>query len=119
MQWLSNHTKSLQDQFAEYCRTGQTVALPGTSAERMKHYRRLSFNVISNALEQAYPITLEVLTDDDWITLVDGFYANHKSSTPLLWQMPYEFYEYVENNDLPVKKSFHSFLSCYISSGSR
>lgn len=106
MQWLSNHTEDLQSQFAEYCRTGNPVNLPGTSSQRMKHYRRLSFNVVSNALEQAYPITQQVLTDDEWLDLVDSFYSNHKSQTPLLWQMPYEFYEYIEDNDIALKGEY-------------
>ncbi|HKK09602.1 MAG TPA: putative DNA-binding domain-containing protein [Bacteroidales bacterium] len=106
MQWLSNHTEDLQSQFAEYCRTGKPVSLPGTNPQRMKHYRKLSFSVIYNALEQAYPITQQVLTDSEWTDLADGFYANHENTTPLLWQMPHGFYEYVANSGLQIKEDY-------------
>ena len=106
MKWLSEHTESLQNRFAEYCRTGQNVTIPGTSGERMKHYRRLSFNAVNSALEQAFPITLEFLSESEWLDLVDGFFANHTSTTPLLWKMPFEFFNYVEDNDLSLKSKY-------------
>lgn len=106
MKWLSDHTESLQNRFAEYCRTGQNVVIPGTSGERMKHYRRLSFNAVNNALEQAFPITLEFLTEQEWLDLVDSFFANHTSTTPLLWQMPFEFFSYVNDNDISLKETY-------------
>jgi hypothetical protein len=106
MPWLSSHTEYLQSAFAEFCRTGNPVELPGTNTRRMGYYRKLSFNVIYNALEQAYPITQQVLTDSEWTNLVDDFFANYNNRTPFLWQMPYGFYEYVAGNALPLKKGY-------------
>jgi len=93
----------------QYCRTGSPATLPGTNGKGMKHYRRLSFNIFNNTLEQAYPITQEYLNDSEWMELVDGFFSGHDCQTPLLWQMPYEFYSYVEENDLEIKRKY-SFL---------
>ena len=106
MRTLNNYTEKLQHRLAEYCRTGSPNFLPGTNGKGMKHYRRLSFNIFNNTLEQAYPITYEYLDESEWTELVDGFFSGHDCQTPLLWQMPYEFYTYVEENDLKQKEKY-------------
>ena len=56
---LTEHTKQVQLDLAEYCRTGEYKPLPGITANRVEHYRRLVFNVVKNTdLSGSYRVQL-------------------------------------------------------------
>ncbi|MBN2175220.1 MAG: putative DNA-binding domain-containing protein [Bacteroidales bacterium] len=97
--YLNINTKEVQSNLADYCRTGETRALPGTDPQRLKHYRRLVFNIINDSLQSAYPLTYQLLKDDSWDELVDEFFTNHPCQSPQVWWMPKEFYEYLVEQD--------------------
>lgn len=100
---LSDNTKSIQQAFSSYCRTGEeNDDLPVQSAERLGHYRRLVFNVVLNTLTQAYPITKKQLGKKEWYTLVHRFFAEHSCQHTQVWRMPKELIDFVS------KSGFHS-----------
>ncbi|TLX75356.1 hypothetical protein E9993_10700 [Labilibacter sediminis] len=101
--YLSQETKQLQHKLANYCRTGKYESIEGVSKSRVKQYRRLVFNNVKNTLNQAYPITVEWLSDDDWLFLVNAFFENHDAQTPKIWEMPREFMEYVAESNFSEK----------------
>lgn len=92
---LKETTHKLQTQLAEYCRTGKETQITGAVNSKLHHYRRLTFNIIKGALRNAYPITYKHLSKDEWSEMVSHFFAEHKMQTPLIWKMPYEFFEFI------------------------
>jgi hypothetical protein len=96
---LRPETADIQKKLATYCRTGEPVELPGIRSSKIHHYRRLVFNVVKNTINQAYPVTREIINHDRWIEMVDAFFREHDCKTPKVWQLPFEFYEYVKNED--------------------
>ena len=100
---LLDETRTAQHFLATYCRTGEQIAIPGVNQNRLHHYRRLVRNVINNTLEQAFPITLDILDQKEWDKLVDDFLINHNAQTPQVWKLPKEFYDYVRDNTYDEK----------------
>lgn len=101
-------TENLQVQLGTYCKTGENE--PDTSIqEHTYQYRRLITNVFKNSLKSAFPITRHLLLDEEWDEMVDHFIVNHECSTPQVWKMPFEFYEYFSISDYPLTKT-HPFL---------
>ncbi len=103
---LLNDTYQQQSNFAAYCRTGNYFPIKGVHEERLSHYPRLVFNVIDDTLRSAYPITFDLLTDDEWETIVRSFFATHKCSTYSVWKMPYEFYQFVLTLDNQLTEKY-------------
>lgn len=82
---------------AGYCRVPQYgQPIDGTRPERLHHYRRLVFNIVEDTLQNAYPITHSLLTEEEWMKLVNDFFSRHNCQSPQLWRMPFELVEYVE-----------------------
>lgn len=100
---LSKDTISAQHALADYCRTGEDTTIAGVRPERVHHYRRLVKNVIHNTLEQAYPITHELLDKQEWDMLVNEFFINHTPQSPQVWKLPKEFYEFLRDNNYPER----------------
>jgi len=84
--------------------------MPGVATDRVHHYRRLVFNVVKNTLEQAYPITFDVLGKELWEDTIKRFFTEHDPQSPQVWKLPLEFYEWAVENDLSNYLSF-TFLS--------
>lgn len=95
---LQKETHNIQEQLGKFCKTGKEVQLPGVTEGRLKHYRRLVYNVVKGAMDQAYPIASSALGDEQWDRLVDDFFANHQAKSAQIWKLPYEFYEYHHAN---------------------
>ena len=106
---LHNETYFLQQKLANYCRDGNLIHIDGTRKDRLPHYRRLIYNVINDALETAYPITKQILPGDKWDSLVYDFFKNQEILTPVLWKMPFIFYEYCFQNNIGQKLN-HPYL---------
>jgi len=92
---LHKETYNVQSELARYCRTGDLKPIKGANPDRLKHYRRLVFNVVNGVLETAYPITKQILKTEEWDLLVSRFFSEHDTVDPQVWKMPYEFYNYV------------------------
>ena len=100
---LKPETHNYQSQLADYCKTGVITEIEGANTDRLHHYRRLTYNIIKSALSTAYPIAKKTLTDDEWIAMVDDYFANHKMNSPLVWKMPFEFYEFCQEKEYGEK----------------
>lgn len=100
---LLQKTGEIQHLVGNYCRTGEEQKIPGITKNRIHHYRRLVFNVIKNTMKQAYPLTLQVLGEEEFIKLVDAFFQNHDPQTPQVWKLPREFFDYALEADFSAK----------------
>lgn len=103
---LSNYTKTQQNNLASFCKTNILKPIDGLTENRIHYYRRLIYGVIDDSLRSAYPLTENLLEENEWKFLVDEFVAKHKSQSPQIWQMPYEFYQFIESNEFGAKTKY-------------
>jgi hypothetical protein len=97
---LLKDTYQQQAFLAEYCRNGVVPELKGVKYENLGQYRRLVFNIASDTIETAYPITHSFLPGETWKKLVFDYFAEHKCQTAQVWRMPLEFYDYCVKKDI-------------------
>lgn len=71
---------------------------PGLEARRVRVYRELFFNSIASLLAGSFPVIRAMLDDTAWKGLVRGFYARHRSRTPLFPQVAGEFVAFLDAN---------------------
>ena len=103
---LSKATLINQSLLADYCRSGNEIAIEGYDSDRIKHYRRLVFGIIKDSLETAYPLTQQLLTNTEWESLCYDFFNEHKCQHPQLWRMPEDLCNYVLNHRHPLTERF-------------
>ncbi|MFU8843913.1 MAG: DUF2063 domain-containing protein [Bacteroidales bacterium] len=109
---LTDHsTKKIQSSLAGYCRTGIPDSIVEyVHPERVKHYRRLVFNIINDSLQSAYPLIHQLLGETVWKETVNAFFSKHPCQSPQVWTMPREFMEYLIETGDPLLTSY-PFLS--------
>jgi len=104
MSLLKQETYLQQSKLAGYCRDGMTPeGLIDINKDNLYQYRRLCFNISSDIIETAYPITFSFLNKDVWEELVTNYYAEHKCQTTQVWRMPLEFYDYCVDKNIQEK----------------
>ena len=91
---LRSETAEIQELLGQYCKTGEKVNIPGITEGRVHHYRRLVYNVVKNTMDQAYPITVASMDEEEWEGLVNDFFSQHQTTSTQIWKLPYEFYQY-------------------------
>ncbi len=96
---LNEDTAKIQDLLGEYCRTGEETNIPGVTPGRIKHYRRLVYNVVRSTMDSAFPITFAALGEEQWDLLVQDFFSSGIPQTPQIWKLPFEFYQYHATNE--------------------
>ncbi len=92
----NDSTKQYQCMLASYTRTGIATAIPGTKEEGIMRYRTMIYTIVNDSLSTSYPLTKELLSKHEWEDLVQQYFSTHACSSPYLWRMPMEFYEYVK-----------------------
>ncbi|MFZ1280360.1 MAG: putative DNA-binding domain-containing protein [Ignavibacteriaceae bacterium] len=112
--YLSNYTETQQNNFASFCNTNILKPIDGLTDNRIHHYRRLIYNIIDDSLRSAYPLTEDLLQENEWKYLVDDFVAKHKSQSPQIWQMPYEFYQFVDENEFELKAKYPHLIDLFL-----
>lgn len=103
---LYKDTYTQQSNLAYYCRTGELLPVKGLTENRVHHYRRLVYNVIDDTLQSAFPLTFDLLLEDEWNDLVDTFFGSHKCQSTSIWQLPFEFYQFIEQTDHELKSKY-------------
>lgn len=87
-----------QAAFAAYIRNPEHNPLPdGVKPERMAMYRELFFNNIDGFLTANFPVLHSLLSEQDWVLLVQDFFANHICTTPHFSEISEEFLAYLQN----------------------
>jgi uncharacterized protein len=100
---LKNDTKQIQSKLANYALLNTNETIEGIIPDRLHHYRRLIYNIIDDALESAYPITRNTLSDEQWKILITDFVKNNKCQHPQLFKMPFELISFVEKGNYVEK----------------
>lgn len=103
---LRQYTKNQQIKFSLYCKTNKSPIIDGLTPGRIGYYRKLIYGVIDDSLRSAFPLTENLLQSEEWSNLVDHFISEHKCQTPIIWQLPYEFLEFIQNGEFEVKLKY-------------
>jgi hypothetical protein len=103
---LQESTYKQQSDLAHFCRTGELAESVIVRPDRVHHYRRLVYNIVDDSLESAFPLAKNLLTDEQWDTLVNNFFATHKCMSAQIWEMPKEFYNYFKDTESPMKNLY-------------
>jgi len=106
---LREETYRQQSNFAHYCRTGEYLPIKGVDEKRVHHYPRLVFNVIDDTLRSAFPLTVDLFSEEEWETTTRRFFASHRCNSYSVWKMPFEFYQYILSSEEELINKF-SFL---------
>lgn len=69
---------------------------PGLEDRRLTIYRELFFNNIEGLLSGNFPVIRKTLGEQRWRMLVRGFYAQHRSHTPLFAEIGREFIRFLQ-----------------------
>lgn len=107
---LLDSTYQHQNKFAQFCRSGEYVAIPGVKEKNIGRYRKLIYNIVDDSLRSTYPLTYDLLEDQEWESLVDKFFSSHRCQSPMLWQMPKELMDYMQETDHKLLHTYE-FLS--------
>ncbi|KRB07825.1 putative DNA-binding domain-containing protein [Lysobacter sp. Root690] len=71
---------------------------PGIEARRMRVYRELFQGSIDSLLGGGFPVIRQTLGAAAWTSLVQAFYARHRSRTPLFTRIAGEFVDFIETH---------------------
>jgi hypothetical protein len=89
--------KQKQQEFTAYIRNPKQHPVPSDVAEsRMAVYRELFFNNIESFLSSGFPVLRQILTDAQWLALIEDFFARHHSETPYFCEIAEEFLAYLQ-----------------------
>lgn len=97
--WYYPETIQIEKDLVSLCLTGKDIVIPGTRKKGLEQYKKLLRNNIDGTMEQAFPIAFEVLTEEQWVLLIDDFHAKHHARTPKIWKLPGEFVQFVKEQD--------------------
>ena len=90
--------QALQRRLAAHLRDPEHNSPPeGLEDRRMEVYRSLFFNNMLGFISGAFPVLKQLYGEEDWRTLVRGFYSQHESHSPYFSDISKEFVAYLEN----------------------
>lgn len=104
-----NESIIAQKKLGLYCKNG--LHEPTTSIqENTFQYRRLVINVVKNTLSNAYPLTVQLLGENQFDHAAHFFFENHTCQEHQVWKLPYEFYTFYKTSEFPFEHQY-PFLS--------
>lgn len=89
----------IANQFTQYLRTGSLPADLKINPQRAEVYLELFKNNMEDTLKRGYPLTVHLLSEEQWREIVDAFLRNEDSTSPYIWKMPQAFAEFVRSNN--------------------
>lgn len=88
--------------FTAYIRDPENNPRPSDVEERrLKIYRELFYNNVEDFLANTYPVLRKITSNRHWHAMIQDYFANHLSRTPLFPEMPREFIKYLEHERVP------------------
>lgn len=105
MQLLNSSLTNISN-FASYCRTGILKNIPNIHLPNLKLYRKLVLNVIEDTLQNAFPLTFQILSTQEWNKLVEDFFSTHSCQSNQVWSMPKEFFDWIIGSNHVLLKQY-------------
>lgn len=103
---LQKDTYRQQSDLASYCRTNKLSNELKVRTDKVHHYRRLVYNIIDDSLQSAFPLTYNLLDENEWEKLVEIYFSTHKSQSAQVWRMPEEFYLFWKEKQDPIHEKY-------------
>ncbi len=95
---MKQEYQKYQKELFNFCKTGIYKEIKGTN-NNLNYYRKLIYNVFDDSLQSAYPLTYNLLEQEEWDNLVSDFLSFGKSKNPQVWKMPKDLIQFVANNE--------------------
>lgn len=104
--------REYQTAFAAHIRNPEQAPCPqGIEQRRMQVYNELLYNNIESFILKCFPVTKQVLNDEQWHTLVRQFFAQHQCDTPYFKEIPAEFIQFLQSEwQAPEPLEYPPFL---------
>lgn len=102
----TDSTHQYQRMLADYVRTGVKTKIPNIKEEGIDRYRKMIYHVVDDSLATAYPLTKQLLTEEEWNSAVHNFLSSHTCQSPFLWKMPFEFFEFVKKTETALQNKY-------------
>jgi hypothetical protein len=85
---------------AHYCRTGELWPHLEVRSERVHHYHRLVFQIVTDALQSAFPISHQWLAQKhQWDALVKRFWSQQQVPHHEVWKLPHALLIHVAKHE--------------------
>lgn len=81
----------VQQNFMDYIKDPSRPLPDGIEARRMKIYRELFFNNLDGFISNAFPVLKSLYKEQDWLDIVQKFFATHDCRTPIFIEIAQEF----------------------------
>lgn len=92
----NNQLRQQQYEFAAHLRDPDNNPAPADiEPRRMEIYSNLFFNNVRLLLAGTFPVLFEILGEERWAMLIQDFYRDHHSHSPLFPDLPKEFLQYL------------------------
>lgn len=78
----------------------------GIETRRLKIYSELFFNNVEGFISGGFPVLKELLTGQQWTTLVRDFFINHTCASPYFLKISEEFLDYLPSSSLDFLPEF-------------
>lgn len=96
-----------QLEFAAHLRDPDGVPAPsGIEDRRMKIYRDLFFNNLSNLLGTMFPVLRRIHDNKAWRRMIRQFMQRHRAETPYFLELPEEFLKFLQDEFEPRDTDF-------------
>ena len=108
--------KKVQYDFTAHLRDPENVEAPNDIEDRrMEIYRGLFYRNIKSFIDNAYPVTQKLYSDENWHKMVRDFFNTHRSKSPYFKDISKEFLAYIqeERTAQPEDPIFLSELAHY------
>ena len=86
----------IQQSFMDYIRDPNHPLPHGIEPRRMLIYRELFFNNVNGFVSSAFPVLKSLYDEQDWLTLVQQFFAEHHCHTPIFVEIAGEFLAFLQ-----------------------
>lgn len=95
------HFQKFQDELTQFIRNPQKKPPPrGVPINRASIYPGLVWNNVEDTLSNCFPVCKKILGNKKWEILVGSFLENHNCQRPFFRQIPDEFIDYLQNEEI-------------------
>ena len=99
--------QKVQKKFSDAIRDPESFPkIEGIETRRLKIYSELFFNNIEGFISGGFPVLKELVTSEQWTTLVRDFFVTHSCASPYFLKISEEFLDYLPNSTLDFLPEF-------------
>ena len=94
----NKHFQDVQYQFTAHIRDPENNPAPSEIEDRrMEIYRGLLYRNVQGFIANAFPVTRQLYSEDNWHKMIRDFFSNHNSHSPYFKEISKEFLDYLTN----------------------